>query len=228
MMHHILQQAVRDLQNEYQEVRIQAIRNIRRVGSAESVPILLEVTDDADPVIRAQAILALGGLRVKQAIPRIVNHLLADTDVMVRETSAAVLAWFSDENTEAVYIQSLDDSSDNVVFAASVWLGRSGHSGAIEPLQRLMLHTSRKRRLYGCIALIELGFISQELVDTLTDICDDKESSEYNIFIEKIRVTNRKTGNTIEPLSNGLNYRSLTTDELLNVAYQSLKKITSE
>jgi HEAT repeat protein len=115
------------------EWRLLAVQSLSRIRHSETIAPLLEVVQDADPVIRAAAIEALSSFHTP-SIPLVLLDALRDPAAIVRREAVIGLGFCTDQVVELKLVQHLRDRlwdfDLEVCRQAAIALGRCGAEAA--------------------------------------------------------------------------------------------------
>lgn len=140
--------------------RALAARALGRIGLEASVPPLLQATDDADPVVRTEAIFALGQIGAPAARAKLVS--IATSGKTIEERREAVIALGkirSDKPgaSSSSVIPFLKDSNALVRADACIALARTADSASTDPLRPLLKDQDPSVQAYAAWAAGRLG-----------------------------------------------------------------------
>jgi HEAT repeat protein len=156
------------------ELQWRAARALGVIGSPQAIPALRKTTDDADAMVRAQAIFALGRLKAadEDSLKAIIAKL-TDKEVQVRRAAVRALALIkADRNvTLPLVVKLLEDSDPQVAMRA---LGAIAEGGAesIPALNAALAHP--EARYWACLALSEMGPEAKDAVPGLRNVLADE------------------------------------------------------
>lgn len=126
------------LEDEDEQVRLEAARSAGRVRLADAVPMLQEWLDDPEPELRTVAASALGAIGDPRPIPDLVRAL-GDQDTGVRRAAVGALleaarARPDDREIATPILGRLDDADPEVRIDAATALGELADPRAVVPL----------------------------------------------------------------------------------------------
>ncbi len=117
--------------------RARALRRISRRDGNLMLPEISTALDDSDPVIRREALLALGRLGTPEALDLLRWHV-HDPDAAVRAQSVEAIAQSGLAEGSVLLKRALHDPDSRVRRAAAEAIGRSGDRGAANELRGLL------------------------------------------------------------------------------------------
>lgn len=123
---------------------------------------------------RANAAIALGELRAKEALPALMDALLKDKSPRVRWEAAKALGLIGDERAVAPLIEALEDENPNVRMYSAYALGEIKSPRAVEALVRSLADREWLVRWFSCWALMEIR--SPDSVKPLVSLLKRKEA----------------------------------------------------
>jgi HEAT repeat protein len=156
------------------ELRWRAARALGVIGSAEAIPALRKQIGDADALVRAQAIFAIGRLRAddKDSLAAIIAGL-ADKEAQVRRAAVRSLAQIKADRkvTIPLVVKLLEDSDPNVAMRALSAIAEGG-AESIPALNAALAHP--EARYWACLALSEMGPQAKDAVPGLINVLADE------------------------------------------------------
>jgi HEAT repeat protein len=156
------------------ELRWRAARALGVIGSVEATGALRKQISDADALVRAQAIYALGRLRAndEESLAAIIKGL-GDKEAQVRRAAVRSLALIKADRkvTIPLVVKLLEDSDPNVAMRA---LGAIAEGGAesMPALNAALAHP--EARYWACLALSEMGPQARDAVPGLRNVLTDE------------------------------------------------------
>ncbi|MBI4639550.1 MAG: HEAT repeat domain-containing protein [Candidatus Tectomicrobia bacterium] len=162
-------------------VRKRAAKALGRLGDQGAIqPLLLRL--DKDIEIRQDLILALGHLRAKEAIPRLIE-LLGGGEKTIRWASANALGDIGDPQVVPTLVRQLSHESDEEVRIGIIEaLGKLGGEEALTALTSLLEKENRRLRK---AAVQALGNISQATAQPFREALE-KSDKEFKEVIVKV------------------------------------------
>ena len=152
--------------------RRKAILGLEAIGGSSSAGAIIEIVDDPDPRVRADAVRALGRLRVGKAF-RLVLARLDDPAPPVRAAAVGALADLGSRQAVKPVAEMTPDPDPGVRAAAAYALGRLGDRSASTLLcLKVLLRDGEWRvRRNAAISLGEVGnrLVEKDLVAALSD-----------------------------------------------------------
>ena len=114
-------------------VRSQLVLALGRLKAPESVPMLIQLMEDADHRVRYDACSVLQGMKVSQAVPAFIAAL-KDSDSWVRRVSAEALGELGDRQAVPALVAALDEWDRNVRLEVIDALSHLGDREAVPAL----------------------------------------------------------------------------------------------
>jgi HEAT repeat protein len=185
----------------------EALAQIRHV---ETIPALLQVSDDTNSQVRAVAIEALGSFHDPR-VPPVLLNALQDTHAAVRKEAIAALGMRRDLQTELNLVEHLKpllwDIRPEVAQMAQMALGRLGTDEAatalFEQVQATITPMSLKRDGVRALAWIEtpvsLNYLSE--IFQQAQSWDAEKTTQFPLCQEMIRMLGRVNSPQIKPLA---------------------------
>ncbi len=140
--------------------RADAARLLAQSGDKRSTKLLMRSTEDPDAEVRVQAILALGQLRARNAVPALIEILRTKNDLREKSASAFSLGIIRDRRAVEPLIVELRIAGPQLQQNIVVALGLLGDPRAVEPL--FGLHHDENHETCAPIA-IALGQIKSRV-----------------------------------------------------------------
>ena len=137
-------------------VRSQLVLALGQLKAPESVPMLIELMEDADQQVRYDACSALQGMKVSQAVPTFIAAL-RDSDSGVRKVSAVALGEMGDRQAVPALIAALEDWDRRVRLEVVGALGQLGDREAVPALLSVVRNPRGVRPQWVGYALARLG-----------------------------------------------------------------------
>ncbi|MDY6786235.1 MAG: HEAT repeat domain-containing protein [Cyanobacteriota bacterium] len=134
---------------------------VARCGDETAIPALLVALKARDPLLRAEAALALGTLGDSQSLPYLLESLTKDEDIQVRTVSAHALGMLNHQKAVKPLIEVLLEIKERpkVRGQAAESLSDIGDERAVEPLIASLGDSSVEVRFWSAFALGKLGDI---------------------------------------------------------------------
>jgi HEAT repeat protein len=177
--------AMSELDDPDPKVRQRAVRELQGVRDPRVVEALIAAMDDPAPGVRCGAALCLGMLEVPVALPVLIEHLLRDESVRVRQYCTLKLSRFHDERAVDALIQALSDPDETIPRTAINQLATLGDPRAIPHLLRFLSHPDWKVRRNTARALIELRSTDPRVAETLEQLAREPEAEEHDLEAEE-------------------------------------------
>lgn len=117
--------------------RAAAAQLLAQRGEQKAVKDLMRAANDPDGAVRLQAILALGQLRSRAAVPLLIEILTTATDTRERAAAAFALGIVRDGRAVGPLIEQMKTAGSPLVQNIIISLGRLGDPRAVEPLLAL-------------------------------------------------------------------------------------------
>jgi len=102
------------LKHEYAGIRTACIRGLYKIGQSQSVPLLIEAIKDENVEARNSAVMFLGWLEAKPAVPSLLQAAAVDADLRVRKSAILSLANIRDEGSVLPLIRLLSDDLSEI------------------------------------------------------------------------------------------------------------------
>jgi HEAT repeat protein len=157
------------------DVRWHSARALGVIGDAKAIPALRKLTTDANTMVRAQAIYALGLLKSgdKESLSAIVTGL-ADKEVQVRRAAVRAMSMIKADRkvTIPLVVKLLEDADPNVAMRAMSAITEAG-TEAVPALTAALTHP--EARYWACIALSEIGPPAKDAVPGLIKVLADEQ-----------------------------------------------------
>lgn len=172
--------------------KLELIRAIYKIGDPTAGEVLIPLIRDSNKDVHDEAILALGHLKVKSAVPELNELYNAGIEErkkifgLVPVTGAddlqkkilESLAYIGDERSAEIFETALEDSRDGFRRSGAEGLGRMGDSGYLKLLATRYLREDNKSvKLAMSFALFLLG--REEHLVELVDNADDMQAYYY-------------------------------------------------
>jgi len=155
------------------DLRWRAARALGVIGDAQAVPALRKQAADSVPLVRAQALFALGRLKAadEDSLKAIIGRM-TDDDVQVRRASIRALRMIEAprQTVAPLVVKLLNDSDPTVAMRALSTFVEGGVE--VVPALRDTLKL-REARYWACIALSELGPQAKDAVPNLIEVLAD-------------------------------------------------------
>lgn len=182
-------------------IKLELIRTIYKIGDPSAGEVLVPLIRDPDKDVHDEAILALGRLRYKDAVPPL-NELynagieerkkifgvlpVSGTDDLQRKILES-LAYIGDERSVAIFEAALEDSRDGFRLAGAEGLGRVGDASYLKLLAtRYLRENSKSVKLGMSYALFLLG--REEHLVELVDNADSQQAYYYLLELQPEQV----------------------------------------
>lgn len=127
------------LEAEAPKERAAAMFKLVDLEVPDSVELALDGLEDPDGFVRATAATLLGELAAADQIPALREHLLRDSDPVVRQRAAESLATIGGEQAIGALVQALEDPLGRVRLAAIRGVAELAPERGLESLMRLVL-----------------------------------------------------------------------------------------
>jgi HEAT repeat protein len=172
--------------------KLELIRTIYKIGDPSAGEVLIPLIRDSNKDVHDEAILALGHLKVKSAVPELNQLYNAGIEErkkifgLVPVTGAddlqkkilESLAYIGDERSAEIFETALEDSRDGFRRSGAEGLGRMGDNGYLKLLATRYLREDNKSvKLAMSFALFLLG--REEHLVELVDNADDMQAYYY-------------------------------------------------
>jgi len=155
-------------------LRWRAARALGIIGDAKAIAALRKPVADTEPLVRAQAIFALGRLKAddKDSLDVIIKGL-ADEDAQVQHAAVRSLALIKADRkvTIPLVIKLLEDSDPHVAARALHAIAEGG-ADSIPALNAALTHP--EARYWACLALSEMGPQAKDAVPGLIKVLADE------------------------------------------------------
>jgi len=178
-------------------IKVEMIRTIYKIGDPTAGEVLIPMIRDSDKQVHDEAILALGHLRVKNAVPPLSELYgagieerkkvfgvvpVSGTDDLQRKLLEA-LAYIGDERSADIFESALEDDRDVFRRYGAEGLGRMGDEGYLKLLAtRYLRENSKSVKLAMSFALFLLG--REEHLVELADNADNKQAYYYLLELD--------------------------------------------
>jgi HEAT repeat protein len=162
------------LESRDAQLRWRAARALGLIGDPKAAEGLRKHAADADAVVRAQAIYALGRLRTEdQQSLAAVTGRLTDPDAMVRRASVSALLSIKADRSKVIplIVKTLEDGDAAVVMPALHTLAEAG-ADVVPALAAALDH--KEARYWACLILAEIGAKGKEAVPPLQKVIADE------------------------------------------------------
>jgi HEAT repeat protein len=173
-------------------IKLELIRTISKIGDPSAGEVLIPLIRDSNKDVHDEAILALGHLKVKSAVPELSE--LYNAGIEERKKVFGVvpvsgaddlqkkllesLAYIGDERSAEIFEAALEDSRDGFRRSGAEGLGRMGDSGYMKLLAtRYLREESKSVKLAMSFALFLLG--REEHLVELVDNANDMQAYYY-------------------------------------------------
>jgi HEAT repeat protein len=195
--------AIEDAIEKENEVgtKLELIRTIYKIGDPSAGEVLIPLIRDSNKDVHDEAILALGHLKVKSAVPELSE--LYNAGIEERKKVFGVvpvsgaddlqkkllesLAYIGDERSAEIFESALEDSRDGFRRSGAEGLGRMGDSGYIKLLAtRYLREESKSVKLAMSFALFLLG--REEHLVELVDNANDMQAYYYLLEFDSEQV----------------------------------------
>jgi HEAT repeat protein len=169
---------IQALKSDDANLRWRAARALGVIGSPSGASALADLAKDAEPLVRAQAVFALGRLKVADdaSLKAIVGRL-SDDDTQVRRAAVRALR-MTEAPREAVrplVVKLLNDAEPTIAMRA---LGALVEGGVeVVPALASALE-EREARYWACLALGEIGPQAKDAVPNLIKVLGDDRPEE--------------------------------------------------
>jgi HEAT repeat protein len=164
-------------------VRINAVRELRKLASPRVIPLLIEALKSEFDDVRAKAVYALGKIRDKSATMPL-GEVLDDQKTQVRLLAVQALGKIGDRRAIEPLTKALDDEDPEVRRYAVMSLTKVGGRRVVELLIQALSH--RDSSVRGTAAH-ELGVIGdKKAVEPLVEALEDEDSSTRRFAAEAL------------------------------------------
>jgi HEAT repeat protein len=150
------------LTSENSTKRFLATKTLSQIKNSQVIPHLLSVLSDHEARVRAEAALGLGRLKSKESTNSLVNLLLFDPVLMVREAAAESIGEIADEQTLhslQIRMEEFDTTVQKQIMQAMEKIGESSQSIFVNLLNSKNADISYQ----AALALERIGFVSAEI-----------------------------------------------------------------
>ena len=173
-------------------IKLELIRTIYKIGDPSAGEVLIPLIRDSNKDVHDEAILALGHLKVKSAVPELSELYNAGIEERrkvfgvvpvsgaddLQKKLLESLAYIGDERSAEIFESALEDSRDGFRRSGAEGLGRMGDSGYIKLLAtRYLREKSKSVKLAMSFALFLLG--REEHLVELVDNANDMQAYYY-------------------------------------------------
>ena len=145
------------------EDRLSAATELGRIGEGipEVVAALVKALDDADDKVRVQAVMSLGWMQAKDAVPALVAKSRQDSDLPLKRRAVQALGQIGDDRAVPAVMDALDSKDRYTVENAILALGWLKAKEAVPRLVEIMSDESRdvflkpydKAKIHNIVAL---------------------------------------------------------------------------
>lgn len=124
------------------EALVPAIWALRHFDRRKSVPLLLNILDSPEPLVRGYALVGLEVIAAARSIPALLHHLRDDPDPWVREKAAHALGFLFDSRFDKLVFDPLLSSLENDNEQPAV------RAQAAESLGNILAYSDRRTRRF--------------------------------------------------------------------------------
>ena len=128
----------RKLRNEEPGIRGLAIEALARKNTPKAIELIISSLGDEDYSVRLTSIFEVVKLKIKEAIPSLIEIINNDENNEVVAVATDVLGDLGAEEAIPSLIEKLTDDNETVREAAADSLGKLGAKEAVEPLRMLL------------------------------------------------------------------------------------------
>ena len=122
------------LKSSSQKTRLEALNSLSNSKDERGVPVLIDILDDPDPVIRKEAVVLLGNHKDYRAFLPLMKRL-KDSELSVKIAVLDILARVKYKESLSYLLEMLKDENHQIRKYAAIALGESGNDRAIEYLK---------------------------------------------------------------------------------------------
>jgi len=157
------------------DLRWRAARALGLIGDMNAEEALRKATSDSEPLVRAQALFALGRLKAdyKESLTTVISAM-GDKEVQVRRAAVRTLAMIQADRkvTIPLVVKMLEDADQNVAMRAVSAIAEAG-AEAVPALNAALANP--QARYWACIALSEMGDKAKDAVPGLARALSDEQ-----------------------------------------------------
>ena len=157
------------LMSKRETVTIESLRALEKIGDTSVGPDLVFLLRDPSKDVQIAAAVTTGQLRVREAVPDLVNLVKSD-DKKVTRAAMTALAKIPENGEDKLFLLYLRDKDEEMRAAAAEGLGRSGKPGDLKVVQDAFAEEKKETaRLSMAFAAVHLGDLKmlQYLIDGL-------------------------------------------------------------
>lgn len=166
-----LDQALKDLESEYEVVRHDAVIRLGEIGTCKAIECLVKLLRDESPTIKDEtvnALISIGGTEVAE----LVAPLFYDDEVYVSNIAVEILGRLGEVALPTVSALMNEEDDDVLKFAIDV----IGLVGSIEPVPLLIAHLKHKNPNIRSAAAVTLGKLkAMRAIDDLLVLLNDED-----------------------------------------------------
>jgi len=183
------------------EVKVQLIRAIYKIGDSEAGQSIIPFIDDPDKKVHDEAIFTVGRLRVPEAVfplkelyesgveerRKILGFVPVSGKDDLQKKLLEALAFIGDPSCREIFFQALEDEREEFRMTAAEGLGRAGDfSDASEVGKRYVREESSRVKLGMSYALFRLG--REEHLLEVIDRLDEEQAYHYLLELSPMEI----------------------------------------
>lgn len=161
----VAQHLIRTLDDESEEVKLEAIHALERIGTREVTEHMIRMLGSPNAGIRCAAAVNLGKIHQTSAVGPLIG-MLSDKSDRVREMIAYALGTIGDARAVEQLTKMFNDGADEVRKQVFLALGNIGSENAVKPLLEIVRDESSPWRMDAVDALGTIGS-----KDAIGDLC---------------------------------------------------------
>ncbi|MCS6816458.1 MAG: HEAT repeat domain-containing protein [Blastocatellia bacterium] len=139
-------------------LRVEILKTFMKLGDPSAGPYIIPFLNDSDAAVRKSALIAVGLLRVTEAVPKLIEVFERPRDEETARLALEALALIGDRAAEKIFLQNLEHPLPERRRFAAEGLGRLGDTAYVERISRLRLQErDRSAQLAQAFALYRLG-----------------------------------------------------------------------
>jgi len=166
-------------------LRVEILKTFMKLGDPRAGPYIIPFLNDSDADVRKSALIAVGLLRIAEAVPKLIEVFERPRDEETARLALEALAHIGDRAAEKLFLQNLEHPLPGRRRFAAEGLARLGDASYIERISRLRLQErDRSVQLAQAFALYRLG--RREFLEAIFQELDGGEHTQAAAYLLEV------------------------------------------
>lgn len=166
-------------------LRVEILKTFMKLGDPRAGPYIIPFLNDSDAAVRKSALIAVGLLRITEAVPKLIEVFGRPPDEETARLALEALARIGDRAAEKLFLQNLEHPLPERRRFATEGLARLGDASYIERISRLRLREKdRSVQLAQAFALYQLG--RREFLEAIFQELDGREHAQAAAYLLEV------------------------------------------